>query len=107
MAAQSKPRVAVIGGGCAGLAAAARLAEAGITATLFEGSPHLGGRARGLQWKGQRLDNGQHILLGAYSETLRLLNLAGVDQNQALLRLPLQLTMHEQFELSAQGGAPA
>ena len=107
MAAQSKPRVAVIGGGCAGLAAAARMAEAGITATLFEASPHLGGRARGLQWKGQRLDNGQHILLGAYSETLRLLKLAGVDQNQALLRLPLQLTMHGQFELSAQGGAPA
>lgn len=107
MAAQSKPRVAVIGGGCAGLAAAARLAEAGITVSLFEASPHLGGRARGLQWKGQRLDNGQHILLGAYSETLRLLKLAGVDQNQALLRLPLQLTMHEQFELLARGGAPA
>jgi squalene-associated FAD-dependent desaturase len=107
MAAQSMPRVAVIGGGCAGLAAAARLAEKGITATLFEASPQLGGRARGVQWKGQRLDNGQHILLGAYSETLRLLKLAGVDQNQALLRLPLQLTMHEQFELSAHGGAPA
>jgi squalene-associated FAD-dependent desaturase len=107
MAAQSKPRVAIIGGGCAGLAAAARLAEKGITASLFEASPQLGGRARGLQWKGQRLDNGQHILLGAYSETLRLLKLAGVDQNQALLRLPLQLTMYEQFELSAHGGAPA
>lgn len=107
MAVQAKPRIAVIGGGCSGLAAAARLVEAGITATLLEASPQLGGRARGLQWKGQLLDNGQHILLGAYSETLRLLNLAGVDQNQALLRLPLQLTMHGQFRLSAQGGTPA
>ncbi len=107
MAVQSKPRIAVIGGGCSGLAAAARLAEAGIPAALIEASPQLGGRARGLQWKDQLLDNGQHILLGAYSETLRLLNLAGVDQNLALLRLPLQLNMHDQFRLTAQGGVPA
>ncbi|BCM24985.1 hypothetical protein ZMTM_12440 [Methyloradius palustris] len=94
-------RVAVIGGGCAGLAAASRLAENGINVTLYEASPHLGGRARGLSWKGLRLDNGQHILLGAYSETLCLLKLAGVDEATALLRLPLQLTMHGAFELKA------
>ena len=64
---QPAPHVAVIGGGCAGLAAAARLAEANIPITLFEAAPQLGGRARGLSWKGLRLDNGQHILLGAYS----------------------------------------
>ena len=72
-------RVAVIGGGCAGLAAAARLTEHGIHCTLYEASPHLGGRARGLNWKGQRLDNGQHILLGAYRDTLQLMRLAGAD----------------------------
>lgn len=101
------PQVTVIGGGCAGLAAAARLAEAGIPVTLFEAAPQLGGRARGLNWKGQRLDNGQHILLGAYSETLALLQLVGLDTEQALLRMPLQLCMHGEFELRAPPGLPA
>lgn len=91
----------MIGGGCAGLAAAATLAEHGIPVTLFEASAQLGGRARGVDWQGQRLDNGQHILLGAYSETLRLLRLAGVDEKSVLLRLPLQLAMHDEFELSS------
>ncbi|MDP2248612.1 MAG: hydroxysqualene dehydroxylase HpnE [Nitrosomonadales bacterium] len=99
--------VAVIGGGCAGLAAAARLAEQHIPVTLFESSPQLGGRARGIQWKGQSLDNGQHILLGAYSETLSLLRLAGVAENQAMLRLPLQLTMQPDFDLRACNALPA
>lgn len=93
--------VAVIGGGCAGLATAARLAEHDIPVTLYESSPQLGGRARSVQWQGHTLDNGQHILLGAYSETLSLLKLAGVDLEQALLRLPLQLTMLPYFELRA------
>lgn len=93
--------VAVIGGGCAGLAAAARLAEQDVLVTLFEASPQLGGRARSVQWQGHTLDNGQHILLGAYSETLSLLKLADVNLEQALLRLPLQLTVLPNFELSA------
>ncbi|HEU4707958.1 MAG TPA: FAD-dependent oxidoreductase, partial [Methylophilaceae bacterium] len=79
----AESQVAVIGGGCAGLAAAAQLAEQGQAVTLFEASPQLGGRARGVQWKGLSLDNGQHILLGAYRDTLRMLQLAGVNQDQA------------------------
>ncbi len=104
---QPAPNVAVIGGGCAGLTATARLAEAGIPTTVFEAAPQLGGRARGLSWKGQRLDNGQHILLGAYSETLALMRLASLDFDQALLRMPLQLCMHGEFELRAQPSLPA
>jgi hydroxysqualene dehydroxylase len=107
LGAQLKPRVAIIGGGCAGLAAAAELAAAGVPASIFEASRQLGGRARGLNWKGRRLDNGQHILLGAYSETLRLLQLAGVDLATTLLRLPLQLMQHRQFELRACRHLPA
>lgn len=99
--------VAVIGGGCAGLAAAARLAEQHIPVTLYETSPQLGGRARGINWKKQTLDNGQHILLGAYSETLSLLKLAGIDEGQVLLRLPLQLSMQPDFELRACTVLPA
>ncbi len=104
---QLKPRIAIIGGGCAGLAAAAELAAAGVPSTIFEAGKQLGGRARGLNWKGRRLDNGQHILLGAYSETLRLMRLAGVDLSTALQRLPLQLIQHQQFELRASGRLPA
>jgi squalene-associated FAD-dependent desaturase len=100
-------RVAVIGGGCAGLAAAARLAEHQIPVTLFEAGRQLGGRARGIFWQGQTLDNGQHILLGAYSETLSLLKLAGVDLQAACQRLPLQLTVKPDFELRACRVLPA
>ncbi len=99
--------VAVIGGGCAGLAAAARLAEHRIPVTLFEAGRQLGGRARGISWQGHTLDNGQHILLGAYSETLSLLKLAGVDVQQAFYRLPLQLTVQPDFELRACKTLPA
>ena len=100
-------KIAVIGGGCAGLAAAAELASKGIPVTIYEASRQLGGRARGLNWKGRRLDNGQHIMLGAYSETLRLLKLAGVDLSAAFLRLPLQLIQYRQFDLRASTHLPA
>ena len=93
--------VAVIGGGLAGLATANKLAEAGVDVTVFEASPQLGGRARALNWKGQVLDNGQHILLGAYHQTLKLMTSIGVDTDSALLRLPLTLNMHSAFSLKA------
>ncbi len=54
-------------------------------------APQLGGRARGVTVGGLRVDNGQHILIGAYVETLRLLALIGVDVGAAFLRMPLQL----------------
>jgi squalene-associated FAD-dependent desaturase len=89
--------IAIIGGGCAGLSAAATLVERGHQVTLFEASAQLGGRARSvaLEMNGQLqiLDNGQHILLGAYSETLALLKKASVVESQAFLRLPLEINM--------------
>lgn len=99
--------VAVIGGGCAGLAAAARLAEHGVPVTLYESAQQLGGRARGIQWRNEILDNGQHILLGAYGETLGLLELAGVDPASVLMRLPLQLDVRPAFRLRASSSLPA
>ncbi|MFZ6746624.1 hydroxysqualene dehydroxylase HpnE [Undibacterium sp. JH2W] len=83
--------VAVIGAGWAGCAAACELVQQGATATLFESSRNLGGRARGVTLQGQELDNGQHILLGAYTQSLRLMRLLGVDTQTALLNLPLQM----------------
>ncbi|GIZ51511.1 hydroxysqualene dehydroxylase HpnE [Noviherbaspirillum aridicola] len=85
-------RIAVIGGGWAGCAAAVALCRRGdARVTLFEASRALGGRARQVNLDGMALDNGQHILLGAYTETLRLMREVGVDPGQALLRLPLQM----------------
>lgn len=100
-----KSHVAIIGGGCAGLSAAATLVERGYQVTLFEASSQLGGRARSVavETNGllQILDNGQHIFLGAYSETLALLKKAGVDEKQAFLRLPLQINMQSSAGMPA------
>ncbi len=97
--------VAIIGGGCAGLSAAAALVDKGFQVTIFESSPQLGGRARTVAVENnnlmQLLDNGQHILLGAYRETLALLRKAGVDETQVFLRLPLQINMQFTSEKSA------
>jgi squalene-associated FAD-dependent desaturase len=84
-------RVAVVGAGWAGLAAAATLAERGVAVTVFEASRSLGGRARRVALDGVDLDNGQHILIGAYRETLRLMRLVGADPERLLARLPLEL----------------
>lgn len=83
--------VAVIGAGWAGLAAAVELAAKGIPVSVFEAGRSLGGRARLVERHGRRLDNGQHILSGAYREALRLMKTVGVDPDRALLRLPLTL----------------
>lgn len=90
--------VAIIGGGVAGLAAAAKLAEKGIETTILEASSQLGGRARSVsvEYNSQvvQLDNGQHILLGAYHETLKLLEQVNIPEDETFLRLPLKLETH-------------
>ena len=99
-------RIAVIGGGWAGLAAAVDLIEAGHRITLFEMAPQLGGRARSLAGAAPRLDNGQHILIGAYAESLALLRRVGVDPETALLRMPLRLRYPEHEGLCLRPGPP-
>jgi len=84
-------KVAVIGGGWAGCAAGVELAASGVAVTLFEAARTLGGRARMVDIDGRQLDNGQHILLGAYSESLRLMETVGLAADEVMLRLPLQM----------------
>ena len=86
-----KQRYAVIGAGWAGCAAAMELARAGHAVTVYEAARTLGGRARRVEREKTVLDNGQHILLGAYTETLRLIKLAGQDPAELILTLPLQM----------------
>lgn len=97
----SSIRVGIIGGGYAGMAAAAELASRGIKVTVFESAKQLGGRARGVLHNDTQLDNGQHLLLGCYRETLRLIELVGGDIEKDFLCLPLQLDLHGQFSLKA------
>ena len=89
-------KVAVIGAGWAGMAAAIAHRQAGRQVTVFEAARTVGGRARAVpgvlpDGTAATLDNGQHILIGAYTESLRLMRLVGVDPTTALLRLPLTL----------------
>jgi squalene-associated FAD-dependent desaturase len=84
-------RIAIIGAGWAGCAAAVTLAKAGRQVSLFEAARTLGGRARRIDSDGRQLDNGQHILLGAYRTTLKLMKTVGIDLQQSMLRLPLQM----------------
>ncbi len=93
--------VAVIGGGYAGMAAAAALADCNIPVSVFESAQQLGGRARGVSYNGTPLDNGQHLLLGCYVQTLNLIEKVGGNIEQDFLRLPLQLDLHGEFSLKA------
>jgi squalene-associated FAD-dependent desaturase len=96
-----KLSVAVIGGGYAGMATAVSLSERGIPVTVFESARQLGGRARGVQYNETQLDNGQHLLLGCYRNTLNLIEQVGGNIERDFLRLPLQLDLHGHFSLKA------
>ncbi|HUP30454.1 MAG TPA: hydroxysqualene dehydroxylase HpnE [Usitatibacter sp.] len=91
---------AVIGAGYAGLAAAIELTRAGCPVTLFESNRIAGGRARRVEYRGTLLDNGQHLLLGAYRETLAMMCAVGVSPH-ALRRFPLTLQFPRELTLRA------
>jgi len=83
--------VTIIGGGWAGLAAAVRLSRHGFKVSVLEASRQLGGRARAVKFGQNHVDNGQHIMLGAYSQLLRLLEEIGVREKDVLKRISLDL----------------
>ena len=93
-------RVAVVGAGYAGMAAAVTLAARKIPVTVFESGPVPGGRARRVVSQGNELDNGQHILVGAYRELFRLMQMVGVPDD-AVLRVPLELRYADKFSFRA------
>ena len=88
-------KVAIIGAGWAGCAAAVEASRLGHQVTLYEAARVGGGRARRvdglLGGAAVALDNGQHIWIGAYTETLRLMEAVGIATASALLRMPLTL----------------
>jgi len=102
----ARPRVAVIGAGWAGLAAAVELCDAGCELSLFEMAAEAGGRARGVDHRGSRIDNGQHIMIGAYRASLALMTRLGIDADRALKRLPLTLRYPDGRGLALRPGPP-
>lgn len=87
--------IVVVGAGWAGLAAAAELSARGLPVTLLEAAQAPGGRARSVARDGHVLDNGQHLLLGAYRDTRALLARLDVREDAAFARLPLELRLHD------------
>ncbi|MGE3923197.1 MAG: hydroxysqualene dehydroxylase HpnE [Lautropia sp.] len=92
--------VVVIGAGWAGLAAALRLTDHGRRVCLIDAAPQAGGRARrvDLHWRHPEhgvgpvaVDNGQHLLLGAYSDVLALLARLGGGDRHRVDRRPMRL----------------
>jgi squalene-associated FAD-dependent desaturase len=73
-------RVAVVGGGLAGLAAAVELQDAGWHVALFERSRLLGGRATSFVAGGREVDNGQHLFLACFTEFLGFLRRLGLGR---------------------------
>ncbi|HLW46182.1 MAG TPA: hydroxysqualene dehydroxylase HpnE [bacterium] len=71
-------RVAVVGAGLAGLAAALELKEAGCEVTVFERSRLLGGRATSFDVGGREVDNGQHVFLACFTEFMRFARRLGM-----------------------------
>jgi squalene-associated FAD-dependent desaturase len=99
------PTVAIIGAGYAGLACAVELARHCVPVTVFERSLTLGGRARvaggaGAKTAQGKIDNGQHLVIGAYTELARLLRLTGCSPRQ-FERLPLTLHIPGRIRLKA------
>jgi squalene-associated FAD-dependent desaturase len=71
-------RVAVVGAGLAGLAAALDLTDAGLAVEVFERSRLLGGRATSFVVDGVEVDNGQHVFLACCTELLAFIERVGM-----------------------------
>ena len=100
------PQVAVIGAGWAGLAAAVQAVGRGARVTLYEMARTTGGRARTLGQDGLAFDNGQHILIGAYTATLALMRQVGASPDVLFWRSPLALIAPDGQGLQLPRGAP-
>jgi squalene-associated FAD-dependent desaturase len=95
-------RAAVVGAGYAGMAAAVTLAERGVPVTVFEATNVPGGRARRVQSQGHELDNGQHILIGAYTALFDMMRTVGVPE-ASVLRVPLEIRYARGFSFRRLG----
>jgi squalene-associated FAD-dependent desaturase len=77
----SSRSLAIVGGGLAGMAAAAVLSQRGLQVDLFEQSDRLGGRAGSFEepWNGQLIDQCQHVAMGCCGSYLDFCRRTGVE----------------------------
>lgn len=92
--------IVIIGAGWAGLAAAVKLTQLGHNVTIYESAKQAGGRARSVTFDDKVVDNGQHLLIGAYSTCLSFMNTVGIDITSSLKRLPLLLTVFDKENIN-------
>jgi squalene-associated FAD-dependent desaturase len=92
-------KVAVVGGGLAGLAAALDLVDAGVDVEVYEARPTLGGAVQTLPQRDgdpePPPDNGQHIALGCFTEYLRFLDRIGEGNSYLRTRLALPVVAED------------
>lgn len=85
----------IIGGGWSGLAAAVTLVQQGHPVHLIESAKQLGGRARNVLWHDHVIDNGQHLMIGAYEQMLDIMALVGISAEVAFDRYPIDITLYD------------
>src|SRR5262245_46666583 len=103
-------RVAVIGGGLAGITAAIRCADAGYEVTLFEARNRLGGLTYSMRRGELEVDNGQHVFLRcctAYRSLLDRLGVADLAYLQDRLDIPVASTWDSHRARLRRTGLPA
>ena len=102
----SQPPIVIVGGGWAGLTAAIELVRHDMPVILIESAKQLGGRARRIPFDNGNVDddsdkiavdNGQHLMLGAYESTLTMLRTVGVSEESVFKRQKLTLNMIRQL----------
>lgn len=96
----------VIGGGLSGLSTAIYLSRSGEKVEIIEASPKLGGRTYSFydNINNTEIDNGQHILMGAYKETIDLLEIIGAENlpiYQKNLKIDFVIKGGRNYKLSA------
>ena len=103
------PKCLVIGGGLAGISAAVHLSRKNFKVTLIESSPKLGGRTHSFRDKSfsSQIDNGQHLMLGCYRNTLEMVRILGSEESllwQERLSIPFRNGEGGEFYLRAKSG---
>ncbi|MDX1574513.1 MAG: FAD-dependent oxidoreductase, partial [Methylophaga sp.] len=103
-------RAIIVGGGWSGIATAVELSPH-YDVQIFEAGAVLGGRARSVRWQNLEVDNGQHLMLGAYRQMLNLMQQIGIDANAAFSRQTINLSIfdpqHPLLKISSLGHLPA